>query len=149
MKRNWKAALFRAVVVISVITAIIYEVVKALQNGYPLTDLFSSDNGLIFVLKFVIIPVCCASALWGAVNWIRRGLTAPKRNWDEGLLRVITLIFVIGLIIIAISVFIWLRGQNVDIGESIFYSLIAAAVVVVIGGVVFLVIDWLDRGFNE
>ena len=106
MKPNWQAVLFRVVVLIFCITVIGYEGCKALQNGLSLKELLSSDNGIIFALKFVAIPVSLAGALWWAINWVKEGVYAPKRNWDEGFYRVGILMFVILLIVIGVGVFI-------------------------------------------
>ena len=91
MKRNWKGGLFRIVIVSSIAVAIGYEIIttKELLKSYIS---WGSGFGIIFALKYIIIPAAIVYIIWWAINWCIKGFKETKLNinWEEGATRLVT-----------------------------------------------------------
>ena len=113
-----------------------------------LKDLLSSDNGLIFSLKFVAIPAFLGWIAWKVFQWIIRGLDAPPLNWNEGLNRVLECVKLILTAVVIISAFNWLLERDVIPVWSIIFSCAAGGIFFGLWVAIDRVVDWLKRGFE-
>ena len=149
MKRNWLAFLGRAIVVI-LIFAVVYEGIKALLNLYPqFRDLLLSDNLIVRVITWLILPVCGIGIFYSAFNFIRRGLRAPRLNWAKGLERLATVIGVISVAVFLIIVFIVLVKDTGDIVVALGIFAVGGGVIAVGCYILRLAEGWIGSGFRN
>ena len=149
MKRNWLAFLVRAIVVIFIF-AVVYEAMKKLLNVYPqIKDLYSSDNLIVIVIAWLIIPASVIGIFYRAVTYIRRGLDAPRLNWAKGLDRVATVIIVTMLIILLIIIFVELVKDTGNIVVALVICIVFCVIACVIGATANWVGDLIDRAFRD
>ena len=149
MKRNWLAFLVRAIVVIFIF-AVVYEAMKKLLNVYPqIKDLYSSDNLIVIVIAWLIIPASVIGIFYRAVTYIRRGLDAPRLNWAKGLDRVGTVIGATILIIFLIIIFVEVVKDTGDIVVASFWAIVFFVIIFVIAATAGWVGDSIDRAFRD
>ena len=137
LERNYLSFIVRTTIVLTGVSVVVFEGFRHRNTVWNFMRTW--DNGVIFALKIIIIPMLTLAVCIALVTWCIKGFKKPRLNWDEGGERVAIVfssIFVGGVFIFYLAIKPWVA----------IWGAIAAILICII---VTISVNWIKDGFRK